>query len=182
MFHRSSQHRPSFLARVRVWRTRAVRLAAEHGAIILGLGCAAALWAGTLISLGIQQGEATRAALQNADNLARAYEDSTIRSIRAVDQTLLYVRASYERDPAHFDSAQWSQNSPFLAGLAFQISIIGKDGYLRNSTIGGTRSSVWLGDRAHFKVHADSKADTLYISVPRGGRPKLNSPISGFPT
>ena len=147
-----------------------MRMAAEHGAIILGLCCAAALWAGTLTSLAIQQGQATRAATQNVENLARAYEDSTIRSLRAVDQTLLYVRDSYERDPAHFDSAQWSKSSTFLAGLAFQISIIGKDGYLRNSTISGAANGAWLGDRAHFKTHAERKADALYISVPMLGR------------
>jgi len=155
---------------IRAWIAAAPRVAAEHGAILLGLCCAAALWAGTLASLAIQQGQATRAALQNVENLARAYEDNTIRSLRAVDQTLLYIRAVYERDPAHFDPAQWSQNSPFLAGLAFQISIIGRDGYLRDSNIGGTGTRTYLGDRAHFRVHADGRTDALYISVPVIGR------------
>ena len=170
MFENHRQHLPAFLRHARSWRATIVRVAAEHGAIILGLCCAAALWAGTLTSLAIQQGQATRAAIQNVENLARAYEDSTIRALRAVDQTLLYVRDSYERDKRHFDPAQWSKSSTFLAGLAFQISIIGKDGYLRDSTIGGAASGTWLGDRAHFKVHAETKADTLYISVPVLGR------------
>src|ERR1700752_538159 len=134
MFENHRQHLPAFLRHARSWRATIVRVAAEHGAIILGLCCAAALWAGTLTSLAIQQGQATRAAIQNVENLARAYEDSTIRALPAVDQTLLYVRDSYERDKRHFDAAQWSKNSTFLAGLAFQISIIGKGGYLRGST------------------------------------------------
>lgn len=164
---------------------RAVRMAAEHGAIILGLCCVAALWFGTLTSLAIQRDQDTRGAIQNVENLARAYQDITINSLRAVDQTLLYVRASYEHDPDRFDPGLWSQSSPFLAGLAFQISIIGKDGYLRDSNIAGSDKPTYLGDREHFRVHAQHGTDALFISAPVVGRisgrwsVQLSRPIVG---
>lgn len=92
------------------------------------------------------------------------------RSIRAVEQTLQFVRASYLHDPSGFDPAVWSQNSPFLADLVFQISVIDKDGYLVASNISGTASRVYLGDREHFRVHKERRTDELFISKPVLGR------------
>ena len=158
------------VAHLRARISRLAHMLAEHGAIILGVCCATALWAGTLASLTIQHHQAMRAAVQNTETLARAYEDSTIRLLHAIDQTLLYIRASYERDPIRFDPEQWSQASPLLAGLTFQIAIIGKDGYLRGSTIDGANSPIYLRDREHFRVHEQSNKDVLFVSTPVLGR------------
>src|SRR5271166_6239070 len=108
------------------WIGTAGRLAGRHGTTLLGLCCVAILWVSVVTSLSVQQQQAMRDALQNTANLANVFEDSTIRSIRAVEQTLLYVRASYERDKAGFNLSLWSQNSPYLIDLTFQIAIIGK--------------------------------------------------------
>jgi signal transduction histidine kinase/CheY-like chemotaxis protein/HPt (histidine-containing phosphotransfer) domain-containing protein len=170
MFLRRLRHSSNARAAFRGRIVAAGRTAGAHGAALLGLCCAGILWAGTLTSLSIQQDQVSRAAIQNTENLARAYEESTTRSMRAVDQTLLFVRASYEHDPAGFNLARLSQESPFLAGLAFQISIVDRDGYLRFSNISGTALHTWLGDRAHVRIHAQRRTDSLFISAPVIGR------------
>jgi len=144
----------------------AISLAGRYNPALLGLCCVAILWAGVLTSLSIQRNQAVHAAEQNTDNLARAFEESIIRSIRAVEQTLRYVRIAYLHDPAGFDPDQWALNSPFPVDLVFQISIINRDGYLVTSSIGGSANRIYLGDREHFRVHAERGTDDLFISKP----------------
>jgi hypothetical protein len=51
--------------------------------------------------------EAIEAARQSTTNLTRAFEERIIRSVRAVDQVLRYVRDAYASDPTGFDINQW---------------------------------------------------------------------------
>lgn len=108
--------------------------------------------------------------MQNAANLSRAFEEQIIRSIRSVDQTLLYVRDSYARDPQHFNMSLWQRNNEFLTGITFQLAIIDESGLIVASNIPGSVPGVYLGDREHFKVHAQRNTDELFISKPVLGR------------
>ena len=62
--------------------------------------------------------------------------------------------------------------------MAFQVSIIDKNGQLVASNLGQTGSRVDLSDRDHFKVHAQGRADQLFISkliIGRvRGKPSIN--------
>jgi hypothetical protein len=146
------------------------RFAGRHGTALLGLCCLAILWGGVLTSLAVQQQQASQAALRNTDNLAGAFEESILRALRTVDQTLRYARAYYLRDPVGFAAALRSPDNPFLLDAAFQVAIIGSDGYLQESNLGPTASRVYLGDREHFQVHTAQSGDTLFISKPVQGR------------
>ena len=83
-----------------------------------------------------------------------------------MDQVLLYVSDAYASDPTRFDINQWARNSGILRDLAFQVSIIDKNGQLVASNLGQAGSRVDLSDRDHFKVHAQGRADQPFISKP----------------
>ena len=141
-----------------------------YGSAILGLSAVLLIWLGALHFVRAERAQAEHAARESAANLSRAFAEDILRSIRAADQTLLYVRDSYAKDPQHFDISLWSRNSEFLSDLNFQVGVIGKNGILVASNIPGSQPGLDLSDRAHFRVHAESNADELFISKPVLGR------------
>ncbi len=141
-----------------------------YGSALLGLSAVLLIWFGAAYFIHAEKQQTELAARENAANLARAFAEDILRSIRAVDQTLLYVRDSYARNPQHFDISLWSRNSQFLGEFNFQVSIIDRSGMMVTSNIAGSASGVNLSDREHFRVHAESTADSLFISKPLLGR------------
>jgi len=141
-----------------------------HGSALLGLSAVLLIWLGALHFVRAEKAQTEHAARENAANLARAFAEDILRSIRAADQTLLYVRDSYARDPQHFDMSLWSRNSQFLGDLNTQVGIINKNGILIASNIRGSDAGIDLSDRQHFRIHADHNTDELFISKPVLGR------------
>lgn len=160
---------PAWLARG-VERVYALsRRVGPLASILLGVSAVSLIWLGTLYNMSTDYEQTELAALQNSENLVRAFEEQFIRTIRAVDQTLIYVRDAYSKNPAQFDISLWSKNTQFLTDFTFQISILDKDGWLVTGNI-GTQAKVDLSDREHFKVHKLRDTDELFISKPVLGR------------
>lgn len=143
---------------------------APYGSFLLGLSAVFLIWLGAIYFSYSERLQTERAAHQTAENLTRAFEEQIIRTIRAADQTLLYVRDSYAKDPQHFDISLWAHDSQFLTGVSMQVSIIDENGRMVVSNIPGSAAGVDLSDREHFKVHAEKTSDELFISKPVFGR------------
>lgn len=159
-------------SRLAVW----LRRVGPYATVALGASVTLLVWLGAFYYLSAEKTQAINAAQHSTANLARAFEEQIIRSVRAVDQVLLYMRDAYAHDPTGFDINQWARSSGILRDLAFQVAIIDKNGHLVTSNLGQTGSKVDLSDREHFKVHAQGHTDQLFISKPIIGR------VSGKPS
>ncbi|WP_170146048.1 ATP-binding protein [Rhodoplanes elegans] len=146
-------------------------LLGRHGLVLLGLVVIAVIWAGAFYGIHEERRAAEQEARQTTANLARAFEEHIVRSIRAADQTLLFVRELYARDPAGFDVRPWASVSEAANGFTFQVSIVDRTGrFLMSNLDPEGRSRVDLSDRAHVRVHLAGREDVLFISEPVFGR------------
>jgi len=142
-----------------------LRFLAHYSGAVLGLCAVALLWAGIAQFLSSDREHAEQSAVQSTANLARAFEEHIIRSIQAIDQTLLNVRDAYSRDPASFDLVRWSRDA-VLPDPGLQIGIIGKNGFLLATSITRIPGPIDVSDREHFQFHTRTDRDELFISQP----------------
>ncbi len=146
------------------------RSLAEYAGALLGLFGVVVLWAGVLFSLAHERQKAVEGARQDMSNLARAFEETVVRSLKSVDQSLLYVREAYLKDPTGFDLSAWARSTESLSDVVFQFSRIDRDGLLATSNFAATGNRIDLSDREHFRVQLDPAQDRMFISRPLIGR------------
>ncbi len=114
--------------------------------------------------------QALEAAQRNTQNLARAFEENVLRTVGAIDQSLLFLRDDYQRSPQTFNAAAALKTAQSMRSLAVQLSVLDEKGILIAGSKGLPPKPVDLSDREHFKVHVGTDTDTLFISKPIFGR------------
>jgi signal transduction histidine kinase len=102
-------------------------------------------------------------------NLARAFEEHTVRTLAAVDQTVLFLKHQYQRQGGRVDIAEYVREGMIVSGLFNQLGVIDENGVYALSNLPDHRR-IDLSDRAHFRVHRDAPGRGLYISEPVLGR------------
>jgi signal transduction histidine kinase/ActR/RegA family two-component response regulator len=137
---------------------------------LLGLALIASLWIGTFLYLRLDREKSIEAAVQNTGNLALLMEEHVSRSLKEIDQTIQFVRHSYELDPQGFDLPAWTSSAYLLRDLTVQIALIDADGKLISTNVARSPEPMDLSDREHFRVQVDATDDQLFISKPVLGR------------
>jgi diguanylate cyclase (GGDEF)-like protein/PAS domain S-box-containing protein len=113
-----------------------------------------------------QKESATNEAVLKGSNLALLLEEQVSRTIKSADNTLLFLRAMYEDDPAKFNLMRWVNDPNLHKNRTLQISIIGADGVFKATSFGPLNTPIDISAREYFLVHVKSQADDLFISSP----------------
>ncbi len=139
-------------------------------ATLFGLSMIAACWIGMAFVMSLERGKILEGAIQQSDNLVRLFEDNTVQTFERFDRTILLLRKSLEDDPEHFDLREWAKRTALVGDLTIQLAVIGADGYAVATTVEYKGPPIYIGDREHFRVHAETDEDKLFISKPVMGR------------
>jgi diguanylate cyclase (GGDEF)-like protein len=134
-----------------------------------GVAMIVLIWVGILRSDRLGTDNFIKAARENANNLARAYEESVIRAVGEIDKTLLLVRSRYLVDPDHFNIREAGSDPLVTSDLVKNIALIDANGFMLNSN-GATGERFDLRDREHYRVFRDDPSDRLDIGKPVIGR------------
>ncbi len=142
------------------------------GLSILACGVAilVILWGSLAVDSHEQRTLRLDQARRDTTNLAIAFREHIGRTLTALDQIMLAIKAEHEADPTRFELPQWLDHSSFLAGLATRVSLVDADGRIRVSSRSFDGASLDTADRLHFRYHLDPGAPQPYISVPVRGR------------
>ncbi|WP_293760174.1 ATP-binding protein [uncultured Aquitalea sp.] len=103
------------------------------------------------------------------ESMVRAFEEHISRTVRAVDQSVLFLKYEYEQEGDKMNIRDYVDKGIIQSELFVQIAIIGPDGMLRMSSVPNFKK-VDLSDREHFKVHINQDNGKLFISKPVKGR------------
>jgi diguanylate cyclase (GGDEF)-like protein/PAS domain S-box-containing protein len=136
----------------------------------LGLVVIAVIWSGIYFLSSQEYERANSDAVRQGSNLARLLEEYISREVRETDSKLLALRQAYQKDPDHFDIASWVAVTPPRDDLTLFFGIVGEDGFVKQSSLGTSPSTLYVGDREYFKFQREASGDQLYISAPLTGR------------
>jgi diguanylate cyclase (GGDEF)-like protein len=141
-----------------------------HSAAVAGLVLIAASWFVAAYISSIEREKAIEEAMKQSDSLVRLFEHNTIDTIGRFDRTLLLLRKSFEDDPAYFDLRKWAGQTALISEEAFQLAMIGPEGYQIATTLNYNGPHLYVGDRPHVQKQLHAENDELIISEPVMGR------------
>lgn len=102
-------------------------------------------------------------------NLARAFEEHTVRTIKSVDQAVLFLKFQYEKLGDRVNIAEYVREGMIINSIFNQLGVIDEHGtYILSNLANHKRMD--LSDREHFQVHKARDTNELFISKPVLGR------------
>jgi len=142
-------------------------VSASWAVLALCVGLLLALWIGIAVHMRVEKRSALENAERQVNNYARLLEEQTVRAVRVLDQTTVFVKTEYERLGKNFDLAGYAQRGVFLDRFFNLIIIAGPDGNIVAADRKLPPSNI--ADREHFKVHVEQESGQMFISKPVRG-------------
>jgi diguanylate cyclase (GGDEF)-like protein/PAS domain S-box-containing protein len=127
-------------------------------------------WLIYLVGTSLEQRRAIQQGELHLSSVVRIFQENSERIFLSVDGTMLLLRRLYESNPEEFNLKYWVERTALNSGSLFQISLIGLDGYMTDSTTDYRGPRLYLGDRDHFTHLVDQKSDAMYVAPPVLGR------------
>lgn len=127
------------------------------------------LWGSLIYKLEVEREQASSAVYRENANLARAFEEHTIRTLKSVDQAVLFLKFQYEKFGNKINIADYVREGMLITTIFNQLGIIDEHGMYILSSLPDFKK-VDLSDRPHFQVHKDMDSNELFVSRPVLGR------------
>lgn len=145
------------------------RLSLEWIIPLFSLVLLAMIWVTTVYLVNADYDRNRSENIRHNENLVRVFEEHISRTMRAVDQSVLFIKYQYETEGDKMDINRYLAQGVIQSQILVQIAIIGPDGILRLSSVPNFKK-MDLSDREHFKVHIANDSGQLFISKPVKGR------------
>ena len=145
----------------------------RHADVNLAIGVFSALLIGGLwlYTVNKHEGEyreTVEAAFRQSSNLAVAYEEHIVRTLKGLDSALLFVRHEYRRIGRTLDIARYIGDGVVDGQLFSILSVVDEHGNIVSSSRHFEPTNY--ADREFFRVHQRGGGDVLYINRPVLGR------------
>ena len=127
------------------------------------------VWGAVLYKTKTEEEMVIKAVYTENLNLARAFEEHTIRTIKSVDQAVLFLKFQYERYGDKVNIAEYVREGMIISNIFNQLGVIDENGIYILSNL-PNHKKMDLSDREHFRVHKEKDTNQLYISKPILGR------------
>lgn len=129
----------------------------------------AGLWAAVLVEQRAERREVISAAVKQNSNLAVAYEEHIVRTLKGLDGALLFMRHEYRRLGGRLDIGRYIDEGVIDGRLFSVLSVVDERGNIVLSN--RPFEAVNYADREFFRAHRlHPGQDTFYISTPVLGR------------
>lgn len=150
-----------------VYRRLGIDLNAAVGLFAFLLICA--LWVAVFLEQRAERGEVIATAVRQNTNLAIAYEEHIVRTLKGLDGTLLFARHEYLRQGRKLDLPRYVEEG-VIDGRPFSIlSVVDEKGNIVLSS--REIAPVNYADRDFFRIHQLRRnQDTFFIDKPVLGR------------
>jgi diguanylate cyclase (GGDEF)-like protein len=125
-------------------------------------------WGVLLAALENERQRAVMDGIAEAATLSRGYADQVVRSLDAVDQSLLHVRYEWGLSKGTLKLEEMAEQRLFPPPTTSYTAIAGRDGNVRTSTIPAAARN--MADRTYFSAQMASRDDKLFIDKPTIGR------------
>ena len=148
---------------------RAIR--ALNATVILGAILIGFTWLSIEVKIRMEETEFQRETVADLTSYALLFEQDMLRTANELDRIIKFLRRGHERFGATADWPSLLTDEFVVNARAVQIAVIDKNGLMISSTaMLRPKQPIDLSDRMHFRVHAVSNVDELYISRPILGR------------
>lgn len=157
---------PSLSARLSQVKRLVVQPVIWFGCVLLCV-----IWAAIWLQLRTERQSAQRDIAQETANIALIFEQNVQRTATDIDRMLKFIRQSYERSGFEASWPSLIQEEYTVNDQTVQIAVIDAKGMMITSTAAlHPPKPLDLSDREHYRVHAVTDEDNLFISKPVIGR------------
>jgi diguanylate cyclase (GGDEF)-like protein/PAS domain S-box-containing protein len=139
-------------------------LGMHHAIIAVSLVLIGAIWGAAAMQAQRERQSAIDTTNRQNSNLAIAFEEHTVRTLRGVDAAVLFIAHEFERSGTRVDIGKFVEDGLIDGSLFTNLVIVDERGNLVSSS--QALRPLNIADRDHFKAHALERSGEFLIGKP----------------